>query len=76
MLANDLHHGLGTDISSGHRDRAPDVVTAPLAPASLPLPPLEAGHSTGNVQAALGAQAQVITEIILRLEISKFKLSF
>ena len=65
MLANDLRHGLVTDVSSGHRDETPDVVAAPLAPAPVPLPSLEAGHATGDVKAALGTQAQVITEVIL-----------
>ena len=76
MLANDLHHGLVTDVSSGHRDGAPDVVTAPLAPAPVPLSSLQAGHSTGDVKAALGTQAQVITEVVLQLESSKFFLFF
>ena len=61
-----LSHGLVADVSPGHGDRAPDVVTAPLAPAHVTLPPLEAGHTTGEVKAALGAQAEVITQIILK----------
>ena len=46
-------------------DGGAEVVAAPLAPRGLGLPGLQLAHPGLHIQAALGAQAQVLTQVVL-----------
>ena len=54
-------------------DGGAEVVAAPLAPRGLGLPGLQLPHPGLHIQAALGAQAQVLTQVVLGAGIQHFR---
>ena len=47
-------------------DGGAEVVAAPLAPRGLGLAGLQLAHPGLHIQAALGAQAEVLTQVVLK----------